>query len=66
MIKLLIVLKTFVESSNLSPPKERRAKPESEQALTRWGKACVFSMHPACLQMILIYHRFEDASFISS
>jgi hypothetical protein len=23
--------------------RERRAKPETEQALPRWGKACVFS-----------------------
>jgi hypothetical protein len=27
--------------------RERRAKPETEQALPRWGKACVFSKHPA-------------------
>jgi len=28
----------------------------------RWGEACVFSMHPSCLQMILIDHGFRDAS----
>jgi len=27
--------------------RERRAKPETEQALPRWGKACVFSKHLA-------------------
>jgi len=27
--------------------RERRAKPETEQALPRWGKACVFSNHSA-------------------
>jgi hypothetical protein len=25
----------------------RRARPETEQALPRWGKACVFSSHSA-------------------
>jgi len=27
--------------------RERRAKPETEQALPRWGKACVFSKQVA-------------------
>jgi hypothetical protein len=27
--------------------RERRAKPETEQALPRWGKACVFLSHSA-------------------
>jgi hypothetical protein len=27
--------------------RERRAKPETEQLLPRWGKSCVFSMHLA-------------------
>jgi hypothetical protein len=27
--------------------RERRAKPETEQLLPRWGKSCVFSKHPA-------------------
>jgi len=27
--------------------RERRTKPETEQALTRWGKACVFSKYLA-------------------
>jgi len=30
--------------------------------LPRWGKACVFSMHLSCLQGILIYQGFGDAS----
>jgi len=27
--------------------RERRAKPETEPLLTRWGKSGVFSRHPA-------------------
>jgi len=30
----------------------------------RWGEACVFSMHPACLQMILIYHGLGEAFLV--
>jgi hypothetical protein len=43
---------------------ERGAKPETEQALARWDKACVFSKHLTWSMTVISISDFGDYSDI--
>jgi len=42
----------------MSVPSEGELSLKTEQALTRWGKGCVFLKHPAVGSIVCFEHKF--------